>query len=70
MQRIRATVNTLEQKRLLMDLDICMRTVDCFYTVTFYGALFREVSHCSAFTSVLLFLAGFPKILKEMVFPV
>uniref|UniRef100_H2R497 mitogen-activated protein kinase kinase n=1 Tax=Pan troglodytes TaxID=9598 RepID=H2R497_PANTR len=31
-----------EQKRLLMDLDINMRTVDCFYTVTFYGALFRE----------------------------
>uniref|UniRef100_A0A4W4FD33 mitogen-activated protein kinase kinase n=1 Tax=Electrophorus electricus TaxID=8005 RepID=A0A4W4FD33_ELEEL len=40
--RIRATVNTQEQKRLLMDLDISMRTVDCFYTVTFYGALFRE----------------------------
>ncbi|CAB1313002.1 unnamed protein product, partial [Coregonus sp. 'balchen'] len=30
------------KKRLLMDLDISMRTVDCFYTVTFYGALFRE----------------------------
>lgn len=43
-QRIRATVNTQEQKRLLMDLDISMRTVDCFYTVTFYGALFREVA--------------------------
>ncbi|XP_077359142.1 dual specificity mitogen-activated protein kinase kinase 6 isoform X1 [Festucalex cinctus] len=41
---IRATVNTQEQKRLLMDLDISMRTVDCFYTVTFYGALFREVN--------------------------
>ncbi|TKS92014.1 Dual specificity mitogen-activated protein kinase kinase 6 [Collichthys lucidus] len=41
-KRIRATVNTLEQKRLLMDLDISMRTVDCFFTVTFYGALFRE----------------------------
>lgn len=27
-----------------MDLDISMRTVDCFYTVTFYGALFREVT--------------------------
>ncbi|XP_077405955.1 dual specificity mitogen-activated protein kinase kinase 6 isoform X2 [Vanacampus margaritifer] len=39
---IRATVNTQEQKSLLMDLDISMRTVDCFYTVTFYGALFRE----------------------------
>ncbi|KAL0964847.1 hypothetical protein UPYG_G00329840 [Umbra pygmaea] len=41
-KRIRATVNTEEQKRLLMDLDISMRTVDCLYTVTFYGALFRE----------------------------
>uniref|UniRef100_A0AAY4D197 mitogen-activated protein kinase kinase n=1 Tax=Denticeps clupeoides TaxID=299321 RepID=A0AAY4D197_9TELE len=41
-KRIRATVNSQEQKRLLMDLDISMRTVDCFYTVTFYGALFRE----------------------------
>ena len=30
-KRIRATVNTQEQKRLLMDLDINMRTVDCFY---------------------------------------
>lgn len=51
-QRIRATVNTQEQKRLLMDLDISMRTVDCFYTVTFYGALFREVAsqkRCSLF---------------------
>lgn len=37
-------MNSQEQKRLLMDLDINMRTVDCFYTVTFYGALFREVS--------------------------
>lgn len=27
-----------------MDLDISMRTVDCFFTVTFYGALFREVT--------------------------
>lgn len=41
-KRIRATVNSQEQKRLLMDLDISMRTVDCLFTVTFYGALFRE----------------------------
>ncbi|XP_075701271.1 dual specificity mitogen-activated protein kinase kinase 6 isoform X1 [Rhinoderma darwinii] len=41
-KRIRATVNSQEQKRLLMDLDISMRTVDCDFTVTFYGALFRE----------------------------
>lgn len=48
LQRIRATVNSQEQKRLLMDLDINMRTVDCFYTVTFYGALFREVGSVPA----------------------
>lgn len=47
-QRIRATVNSQEQKRLLMDLDVNMRTVDCFYTVTFYGALFREVGSAGA----------------------
>lgn len=41
-KRITATVNTLEQKRLLMDLDISMRSSDCNYTVHFYGALFRE----------------------------
>ncbi|XP_028675075.1 dual specificity mitogen-activated protein kinase kinase 6 isoform X2 [Erpetoichthys calabaricus] len=41
-KRIRATVNSQEQKRLLTDLDISMRTVDCLFTVTFYGALFRE----------------------------
>lgn len=41
-KRIRATVNTKEQERLLMDLDVAMRSVDCPYTVTFYGALFRE----------------------------
>ena len=43
-QRIMATVNNLEQKRLLMDLDINMRSGSCPYTVEFYGALFREVS--------------------------
>lgn len=41
-KRIAATVNTQEQKRLLMDLDISMRTSDCPYTVQFHGALFRE----------------------------
>lgn len=41
-KRITATVNTMEQKRLLMDLDISMRSGSCPYTVTFYGALFRE----------------------------
>ncbi|CAD1471303.1 unnamed protein product, partial [Heterotrigona itama] len=41
-KRITATVNTQEQKRLLMDLDISMRSSACQYTVQFYGALFRE----------------------------
>ncbi|XP_052787176.1 dual specificity mitogen-activated protein kinase kinase 6-like isoform X2 [Mya arenaria] len=41
-KRITATVNSMEQKRLLMDLDISMRSGSCRYTVTFYGALFRE----------------------------
>lgn len=41
-KRIAANVNTQEQKRLLMDLDICMRTIDCPHTVQFYGALFGE----------------------------
>lgn len=42
-QRIAMTVNTLEQKRLLMDLDVSMRSGSCPFTVQFYGALFREV---------------------------
>lgn len=41
-KRITLTVNTEEQKRLLMDLDISMRSSDCQYTVQFYGALFLE----------------------------
>lgn len=41
-KRIAATVNSQEQKRLLMDLDISMRSSDCPYTVQFYGAMFRE----------------------------
>lgn len=34
--------NHFPQKRLLMDLDISMRSSDCPFTVHFYGALFRE----------------------------
>jgi len=41
-KRIAATVNSQEQKRLLMDLDINMRSGSCEHTVEFYGALFRE----------------------------
>lgn len=35
-------MNSLETKRLLMDLDISMRSSDCPYTVHFHGAMFRE----------------------------
>jgi len=41
-KRITCTVNSREQKRLLMDLDVNMRTGSCPFTVKFYGALFRE----------------------------
>ena len=41
-KRITATVNTVEQRRLLMDLDISMRSSDCDFTVHFFGAMFRE----------------------------
>jgi len=43
LQRITCTFNSQEQKRLLMDLDVNMRTGSCPYAVQFYGALFREV---------------------------
>ena len=29
--------------RVLMDYHIAMKSLDCPYTVTFYGAMFREV---------------------------
>uniref|UniRef100_A0ABI8A348 mitogen-activated protein kinase kinase n=1 Tax=Felis catus TaxID=9685 RepID=A0ABI8A348_FELCA len=41
-RRIRSTVDEKEQKQLLMDLDVVMRSSDCPYIVQFYGALFRE----------------------------
>ncbi|EDW62595.1 dual specificity mitogen-activated protein kinase kinase 6 [Drosophila novamexicana] len=41
-KRIPMTVNFREQQRLIMDLDISMRSSDCPYTVHFYGAMYRE----------------------------
>ncbi|XP_062388024.1 dual specificity mitogen-activated protein kinase kinase 4a isoform X3 [Sardina pilchardus] len=41
-KRIRSTVDEKEQKQLLMDLDVVMRSSDCPFIVQFYGALFRE----------------------------
>lgn len=42
LQRIPATINSQEEKRLLMDLNISMQTAACKYTVQFFGALFFE----------------------------
>lgn len=41
-KRIRHTVNTQEQRRLLMDLDVSMRLSNYPYTIHFYGALYKE----------------------------
>lgn len=41
-KRIRSTIDEREQKQLLMDLDVVMRSNDCPYIVQFYGALFKE----------------------------
>ncbi|XP_063961609.1 dual specificity mitogen-activated protein kinase kinase 6-like [Lytechinus pictus] len=41
-KKIRAQVNSTEDKRILMDMDVAMRSSDCQYTVEFYGALFQE----------------------------
>lgn len=41
-KRIRSTVEEREQRQLLMDLDVVMRSNDCRYIVQFYGALFWE----------------------------
>jgi len=50
LQRIRSTVDETEQKQLLMDLDVVMRSNDCQFIVKFYGALFKEVSNSTGHT--------------------
>jgi mitogen-activated protein kinase kinase 4 len=50
-KRIRSTVDEKEQKQLLMDLDVVMKSNECRYIVQFYGALFKEVSFKSAKSS-------------------
>lgn len=41
-KRIRSTVDEKGQKKLLMDLEVVMKSSDCPYIVQFYGALFKE----------------------------
>ena len=43
LQRIRATMDSEERKRLLTEHDVNTRMLDCPHTVTFYGAFFWEV---------------------------
>lgn len=57
-QRIRSTVDEKEQKQLLMDLDVVMRSSDCPYIVQFYGALFREVTLTLSASSHAVFSAS------------
>ncbi|XP_044253344.1 dual specificity mitogen-activated protein kinase kinase 4 isoform X2 [Tribolium madens] len=45
-KRIRSTVDEKEQKQLLMDLDVVMKSNECHYIVQFYGALFKEQGDC------------------------
>lgn len=45
-KRIRSTVDEKEQKQLLMDLEVVMKSNDCNYIVQFYGALFKEGKYC------------------------
>lgn len=41
-KRIRSTIDVKEQKQLLMDLDVVMKSGKCSYIVQFFGALFKE----------------------------
>ncbi|KAL8573615.1 hypothetical protein ACOMHN_007168 [Nucella lapillus] len=41
-KKMMATLDNTEQKRILMDMDINMRSGSCPHTVKFYGSLFRE----------------------------
>ncbi|XP_023213686.1 dual specificity mitogen-activated protein kinase kinase 4-like [Centruroides sculpturatus] len=41
-KRIRSTVDEKEQKQLLMDLEVVMKSNDCPFIVQFYGAIFKE----------------------------
>lgn len=53
-KRIRSTVDEKEQKQLLMDLEVVMKSNECPCIVQFYGALFKEVFHF-IFYSILFY---------------
>jgi len=64
-KRIRASFNTVEQKRLLMDLDVSMRLAQYPYTVQFYGALFKEGDVWICMELLTTSLERFYKCVKE-----
>lgn len=45
-KRIPISCNSVETKRMLTDLDVSMRCVDCPFAVQFFGALFEEGHVC------------------------
>lgn len=57
-KRIRSTVDEKEQKQLLMDLDVVMKSNECNYIVQFYGALFKEVCVFFLFLNNAVLLTG------------
>lgn len=62
-KRIRSTVDEKEQKQLLMDLDVVMKSNECVYIVQFYGALFKEVTRLfvlflCVFVCIAVFVGG------------
>lgn len=42
LQRIRCTVDEREQKKLMMDLEVVMKSNSCPFIVKFFGAIFKE----------------------------
>ena len=43
-QKIGATIDDDERRRLMMDVNVACKSLDCPYTITFYGSLFHNVS--------------------------
>lgn len=41
-----------EQKQLLMDLEVVMKSNDCIYIVQFFGAIFKEVRVNNLFLNI------------------
>ena len=55
LQRIRVTPDQAKSKSLLMEWKVPKNSVECPYTILFYGAFFCEVHNVNWY-SILLFL--------------